>query len=637
MKKFFSLIAAVLFAGSMMAADAKVVLDLTDDAWGFPTSYSKDAATFTNGGYSLGFTAGTAGDGIKVLAKSQTDPTPVGIVFGKTNATLTLPAMSFNVSKIIIYYATTSGSANVVHNIYVGEDAVSTAVKGCDLDDRDGSVFDIAAASQAAGTVYVLKVTSNHNMQVSKIEFYEAVAGAPENPTFSVAAGTYLEAQEVELACVTEGAEIHYTLDGTEPSAASALYSAALTISETTTVKAIAINNGISSSVVSATYTIVETEGAGTQDDPFTIADVRLLNNGMSGKFWVIGYIVGCAANDGVIGEDAASNIALGATVDQTEGLVPVQLPNGSDVRTALNIVDNPSNKGAQVKVHGDLVAYFQVPGVKNTDDYEIVGGVTPVEPTDTVQITLTSDIYLNDQTGSQGWWLVEAYGDDCELVLSNAGLIDHVDGTYTAAQLDPEYSYLLTETDSINFVSGSITLATSAEGVFTVIGTLVGTDNIAYEISLTKTPAAHIDMTFDFAEDADGITITPSLDTELWDYYIISASAFATTWGNDADALAEAYATQIGTQYAMTGAEDLVFANLLSYYGAGDFVVLAFGISDAGVTTDVATYAFTLSEAGEGIEEILATGKAVKVVRDGQVVVLKADKAFNMNGQIVK
>ncbi len=637
MKKFFSFVAAMLFAGSMMAADAKVTLDLTDAGWGFPTSYSKEAATFTNGGYSLGFTAGTAGDGIKVLAKSQTDPTPVGIVFGKTNATLTLPVMSFNVSKIIIYYATTSGSANVVHNIYVGEDAVSTAVKGCDLDDRDGSVFDIAAASQAAGTVYVLKVTSNHNMQVSKVEFYEAVAGAPENPTFSVAAGTYLEAQEVELACATEGAEIHYTLDGTDPTAASAEYSAALTISETTTVKAIAINNGISSSVVSATYTIVETEGAGTQENPFTVADVRLLNNGLSGKYWVIGYIVGSADNGGVIGTDAASNIALGATASQEEELVPVQLPSSSDVRAALNVVDNPSNKGAQVKVHGDLVAYFSVPGVKNTDDYEIVGGVTPVEPTDTVEITMTSDVYLNDQTGSQGWWLVDAYNDELEIVLSNAGSIDHVDGTYTAADLDPEYSYLLTETDSINFVSGSITLATSAEGVFTVIGTLVGTDNIAYEISLTKTPAAHIDMTFGFAEDADGITITPSLDTELWDYYIISASAFATTWGNDADALADAYATQIGTQYAMTGAEDLVFADLLSYYGAGDFVLLAFGISDAGVTTDVATYAFTLSEAGEGIEEILATGKAVKAVRDGQVVVLKGDKAFNMNGARVR
>ena len=38
-----------------------------------------------------------------------------------------------------------------------------------------------------------------------------------------------------------------------------------------------------------------------------------------------------------------------------------------------------------------------------------------------------------------------------------------------------------------------------------------------------------------------------------------------------------------------------------------------------------------------EGIEEILAAGKAVKVVLNGQVIVLKGDKAFNMNGQIVK
>ena len=628
MRKFFSLVAAVLFAGSMMAADAKVVLDFTDAGWGFPTDYVTAQTSYTNGDYTVILGAHTD-KGHKLISS---DGKPAAILFGKKDATLTLPAMSFNVSKIIAR-GNAGSSGKVTFNVFVGDDAVSTAATSSLVDHE----FAIAADKQAAGTVYVIKVTNANNCQISKIEFYEAVAGAPEDPTFSVAAGTFIEAQEVELACATEGAEIHYTLDGTEPSATSALYSAALTISETTTVKAIAINNGISSGVVSATYTIVDTEGAGTQDDPFTVADVYLLNNGMAGKHWVIGYIVGCAANEGVIGDDAESNIALGATADQTEGLVAVQLTKDTDPRSALNIVNNPGNKGKQVKVHGDLLAYFLAPGVKNVDDYEIVGGVTPVEPTDTVQITLTSDIYLNDQTGSQGWWLVEAYGDDCELVLSNAGLIDHVDGTYTAAQLDPEYSYLLTETDSINFVSGSITLATSAEGVFTVIGTLVGTDNIAYEISLTKTPAAHIDMTFDFAEDADGITITPSLDTELWDYYIISASAFATTWGNDADALAEAYATQIGTQYAMTGAEDLVFANLLSYYEAGDYVLLAFGISDAGVTTDVATYAFTLSEAGEGIEEILATGKAMKVVRDGQVIILKADKAFNMNGQIVK
>lgn len=640
MRKIFSLIAAVLFAGSMMAADAKVVLDFTDAAWGFPADYSNTEATYENGDYSVVFTPGTTGNGLKYLTVSQTDPTSTGIIFGQTNSSITLPAMSFAVSTIRVHYVSAQGGANTKHNIFVGEDAVSTEETGCKVTDtKTYSEFKIAEGKQAANTVYVLKVTSKHNMQVSKVEFFEVVAGAPEEPTFSIPAGVYNAAQSVELACTTEGAEIHYTLDGTDPTAASAEYSAPIAVAVTTTVKAVAIKNGISSNVVSATYTIVDLDGDGSKENPFSIADVYALNNTLTGKQWVVGYIVGCAADGGKVsgGEATPSNIALGATVDQTEDIVAVQLASQSDPRAALNLVDNPGNLGAQVAVYGDLQAYFGAPGVKNVTDYEIIGGVTPVEPTDTVEITMTSDVYLNDKTGSQGWWLVDAYNDELEIVLSNAGSIDHVDGTYTAADLDPEYSYLLTETDSINFVSGSITLATSAEGVFTVIGTLVGTDNIAYEISLTKTPAVHIDMTFDFAEDADGITITPSLDTELWDYYIISASDFATTWGNDADALAEAYATQMGTQYAMTGAEDLVFADLLNYYDPDDYVLLTFGISDAGVTTDVATYAFTLSEAGEGIEEILATGKAVKAVRDGQVVVLKGDKAFNMNGARVR
>ena len=41
-----------------------------------------------------------------------------------------------------------------------------------------------------------------------------------------------------------DGAEIHYTTDGTVPTAASALYSEAFTLSATTTVKAIAIKDG---------------------------------------------------------------------------------------------------------------------------------------------------------------------------------------------------------------------------------------------------------------------------------------------------------------------------------------------------------------------------------------------------------
>ena len=52
-----------------------------------------------------------------------------------------------------------------------------------------------------------------------------------------------------------DGAEIHYTTDGSVPTAESTLYSEAFTLSDTTTVKAIAIKNSESSEVASKLFT----------------------------------------------------------------------------------------------------------------------------------------------------------------------------------------------------------------------------------------------------------------------------------------------------------------------------------------------------------------------------------------------
>ena len=52
-----------------------------------------------------------------------------------------------------------------------------------------------------------------------------------------------------------DGAEIHYTTDGSVPTAESAVYSEAFSLSATTTVKAIAIKDGVSSEVVSKVFT----------------------------------------------------------------------------------------------------------------------------------------------------------------------------------------------------------------------------------------------------------------------------------------------------------------------------------------------------------------------------------------------
>ena len=62
------------------------------------------------------------------------------------------------------------------------------------------------------------------------------------------------------------GASIFYTVDGSTPTDQSLEYEEPITLSETTTVKAIAIKDGISSSVTSRTYT--KGVNAGGEDEP---------------------------------------------------------------------------------------------------------------------------------------------------------------------------------------------------------------------------------------------------------------------------------------------------------------------------------------------------------------------------------
>jgi hypothetical protein len=83
---------------------------------------------------------------------------------------------------------------------------------------------------------------------------YSAEAGAP---TVSPAPGTYNVAQSVTLGTAMSGASIYYTLDGSTPTPSSTPYTAAINVSQTTTVKAIAVKAGLSdSNVVTAIYTL---------------------------------------------------------------------------------------------------------------------------------------------------------------------------------------------------------------------------------------------------------------------------------------------------------------------------------------------------------------------------------------------
>ena len=76
-------------------------------------------------------------------------------------------------------------------------------------------------------------------------------------PSFSPAGGTYTSVQSVSISCATSGASISYTTNGTDPSESSALYSSAVSISGTTTLKAKAFKTNFNpSSSATAVYTI---------------------------------------------------------------------------------------------------------------------------------------------------------------------------------------------------------------------------------------------------------------------------------------------------------------------------------------------------------------------------------------------
>jgi len=95
---------------------------------------------------------------------------------------------------------------------------------------------------------------SGAQVRATKIKVYVNVTATP---AFSVAEGEYSEAKSVEITCATDGATIYYTTDGSTPTSSSTTYSSAILVTESMTLKAIAIKDGVESGVATAAYTMI--------------------------------------------------------------------------------------------------------------------------------------------------------------------------------------------------------------------------------------------------------------------------------------------------------------------------------------------------------------------------------------------
>lgn len=87
------------------------------------------------------------------------------------------------------------------------------------------------------------------------------ITGTVADPVFMQAGGLYAETFDLELGSATEGAEIRYTLDGTDPTASSTLYTTPINIpyqSQSLEIKAKAFKTDwVSSAITSQTYSVL--------------------------------------------------------------------------------------------------------------------------------------------------------------------------------------------------------------------------------------------------------------------------------------------------------------------------------------------------------------------------------------------
>ena len=101
-------------------------------------------------------------------------------------------------------------------------------------------------------------------------------------PTFSPDAGTYYNSTMVELDCATEGADIYFTTDGADASEQSIAYMGPFEVTQTSTIKAVAIKDGKRSAQAEATYIITD-EPVIPSGEPTADCDV-VINNALFGS-----------------------------------------------------------------------------------------------------------------------------------------------------------------------------------------------------------------------------------------------------------------------------------------------------------------------------------------------------------------
>jgi hypothetical protein len=116
-----------------------------------------------------------------------------------------------------------------------------------------------------SATVEAIVTESGYTQSPTTVNAYKIV---PPTPVIAPGSGTYATGQKVTLSTTVPGTPIHYTTDGSEPTASSHLYTASIPVmtpATTTVIRAVSAINGAVGSIASAQITIAETSSTYTE------------------------------------------------------------------------------------------------------------------------------------------------------------------------------------------------------------------------------------------------------------------------------------------------------------------------------------------------------------------------------------
>jgi uncharacterized repeat protein (TIGR03803 family) len=249
--------------------------------------------------------------------------------------------------------------------------------------------YTAAITVSATETLEAIAVASGDTDSAVASATYTIQNSTAATPVFSPAVGTYTSAQSVTITDSTTGSAIYYTTNGTTPTTSSTKYTAAITVSTTETIEAIAVAAGYANSAIaSATYTIQPSKTSGLQFvavTPCHIADTRNATGAFGGPELAAGVSRSFDVPQSACGIPAtAVAYSLNVTVVPIQSLgyltvwpsgetQPIVSTLNSDGRVKANATITPAGANGGVSVYSSDATHF----ILDIDGYFVPAGTS--------------------------------------------------------------------------------------------------------------------------------------------------------------------------------------------------------------------------------------------------------------------